>query len=726
LEKATPATKKIILRERLCFGDFSTKVNIYLEAAVKRFLQILCLATLVCLAGTSLFADASVSQFDNASTDLLAADVPIQYGDASFRERILERTKGERSPVGLVLSGGSARAFAHIGVLKYLEEQGIVPDFIISNSMGSIVGLLYAAGMSPDQILESVSGVSLQSLFDLTFPVSGGILDPSRFTSKIASILGPDLQLQDLDIPIMVITEDLATKRQVQICEGDFYTVLSAAYALPVYFSPVEYNGHLLVDGGVTNIVPLDLAYEYADSVIVSTTFYDVDTLNLRNPLTVLNVTLDIGKRRSGVTQLKEHLDDVVWIRCAVEDVSFMDFGAVEELSAKGYDSAKEEHDKLASLYKGKELMDEQDTESQRQMDLRIEDAETNYRLFSHVRQYDSSQILGIGLDSEYTFPDHSYLKDDTATGVTYTFRDGDFETVGLAGVSFQSFSNDRMSINPTLNATARYYLLDHLESTLAGSLIYDLATGSTVAYGRETAEARFRFFDEKLAISLGQGFEAVSNPDNSDILEYWDGNHFLFHTTVSAGYLPTSTVGGWTVSKLELELGYQLLGDFSSTRPFASVTGRIGFVRNDTGIFADIFSLSRFALDGEGDVPLYLADQFRTNDETIRSQGHDLSESTNDYNYLAVLSAKVGYRPIGFLPSFGELFILENSSIATYFDFLWNDEAFGGMPYVSIGLELHTDFSLIGIRKLPVTVYAGWDQPCNSLIWGILLDYSF
>ena len=102
------------------------------------------------------------------------------YGDENFRARIAEKTGGTRSAVGLVLSGGSARAFAHIGVLKLLEEEGIIPDYIISNSMGSIIGMMYAAGMSADQILESITRVSLQSLFDLTIPIEGGMMESSR------------------------------------------------------------------------------------------------------------------------------------------------------------------------------------------------------------------------------------------------------------------------------------------------------------------------------------------------------------------------------------------------------------------------------------------------------------------------------------------------------------------------------------------------------------------
>ena len=91
-----------------------------------------------------------------SADDLILADIPIAYGEEEFRSRILERTGGERDPIGLVLTGGSARAFAHLGVLEYMEENGIEPDFIISNSMGSIIAVLYAAGLSPQQIADHV------------------------------------------------------------------------------------------------------------------------------------------------------------------------------------------------------------------------------------------------------------------------------------------------------------------------------------------------------------------------------------------------------------------------------------------------------------------------------------------------------------------------------------------------------------------------------------------
>ena len=115
--------------------------------------------------------------------DIMLCNLPIAYGEEQFKQRILARTGGKRDPIGLVLSGGSARAMAHIGVLRYLEEQGIVPDYIVSNSMGSIVGMLYSAGMSPDQIEDMIKRIDIGTTVDLTLPLRGGLLETETLSA---------------------------------------------------------------------------------------------------------------------------------------------------------------------------------------------------------------------------------------------------------------------------------------------------------------------------------------------------------------------------------------------------------------------------------------------------------------------------------------------------------------------------------------------------------------
>ncbi|MGH0053168.1 MAG: patatin-like phospholipase family protein [Sphaerochaetaceae bacterium] len=668
--------------------------------------KLLVLTLVFCIALSSLVAD--------ETDDILLSDVPIAYGDAAFRERVLERTQGERSPIGLVLSGGSARAFAHIGVLKYLEEQGIVPDFIISNSMGSIVGLLYAAGLSPDQILESVTSVNLQSLFDLTLPLEGGILDSSRFMARVASILGTDLQLETLPVPIIVVTEDLVTKRQIAISEGDFYTVLQASYALPVYFPPVEYRGHLLVDGGITNLAPIDLAYTYADSVIVSTTFYDMDTLNLKNPLTVLNVSIDIGKRRRGVEELKKALPDIVWIRCTVEDISFMGFDRVEYLVEQGYRSAKEKQEQLEALQTSampQELFQRRSTLAQQ-----LEESTSEYSLYHHVPLNISARLLGLVLDSDYKESDTSALKDDTTLGVKFIWRKGNISLGINPGYSLDFRSNDRFSASPAIRGQFDYTFLRYLRLSLYSSLLYDIENRAPLISSGIHLEGRFFAFDKRLGISLLQSYEQVNNFEDSDHVDYWNGHTFLYTITAKGSLnLPTEDI--WAFNDTALSVSFQMLGDFSTKRPFMATRIETELLNQKYDLFASFRGFGRFALDGNGEVPFFFSDGFRTTDSQIKSQGHNLSLSNNPANHLIGTRLSVGYRPESFDPTMGELFIFQNNSVAIYTDLLWNRNVFA--PYLSLGLELHSDISLLGIRTLPFTLYGGWDQRANVLVWG-------
>ena len=339
---------------------------------------------------------------------LLVSDVPITYGDESFRERILERTKGERDPVGLVLTGGSARAFAHLGVLEYLEEQDIVPDFIISNSMGSIIGMLYAAGLSPEEIMSVLDSVELSDLFTFTLPIRGGLLIPDGFEALIESVVGKDTRLEDLDIPVMVVCDDIVTKREVRITEGDFTDVLVASFSLPVYFEPAEYRGHLLIDGGCVSLLPIDIAYEYTDTVIVSTTFYGVPSLNLLNPVTVLNSAFDVGKNQKAAEDIRKH--QFIWIRCAVEEFSFMEFGRSREMAYIGYDSAAAVASELEGIYKAG--LPDSIAAKRSSYEGRIEAAIADLEYFHHISPPTPSMSLGFVFDSDYGTEYRRYLSD--------------------------------------------------------------------------------------------------------------------------------------------------------------------------------------------------------------------------------------------------------------------------------------------------------------------------
>ena len=403
---------------------------------MKKILFVLILILALCLPIFATDLETAVEN-DEFLKEILISDIPVTYGDEAFRERILQRTEGKRDPIGLVLTGGSARACAHIGVLRYLDERGIVPDFIVSNSMGSIIGMLYAAGITPDQIEEILRVGDISSYFALTLPSNGGFLDPSGFKALIDYIVGEDYRMEETDIPVMVVFDDLVSKREVRITEGPFTDVLIGSFALPVYFSPYKYNGHLLVDGGVISLAPIDAAYEYTDTVILSTTFYDADTMNLINPVTILNSSFDIGKRQNASSDLKKYTD-LIWIRCAVEQFSFMAFKDAATMADIGYECTSLEAEELDKLYKGQRTITE---ERSGEIASKIHETRDNLHFFGRLKASSFSQMLGLNFSGF----DSYYLKNSMITGIKYRILLGNLDMAATFG-----FGSDTQNLSST------------------------------------------------------------------------------------------------------------------------------------------------------------------------------------------------------------------------------------------------------------------------------------
>lgn len=670
-----------------------------MKSSFQRMVAVLVLFTLVLgVIPASISAPESVL---NNSNELLAASIPVSYGDDAFRRRILERTGGEREPVGLVLSGGSARAFAHIGVLQYLEEQGIVPDFIISNSMGSVVGLLYAAGLSPQQIHTVCSQIDITRLFDLSVPLEGGLLDTSRFVSLVAAYLGEDLRMEELPIPIMVVAEDIATKRQVRIMEGNFLTVVEASFAIPVYFSPVLYNGHVLIDGGITNLVPLDIAYEYTDSVVVSTTFYEGKDINLRNSLSILNTAIEIGKRREGVNALLAH-PDVMWIRCDVEDFSFMDFGSIDEIAAKGYESASSlegEWDIPGTGEIPQEIRDIRSAFSAREKQVL-----DNYRLYKEIPQSRSAQQVFFGMRSFHYDGDPWYLRNETLFGVAYNLRRRAFGFSLTGGVGWETASP--MEAYPDINASVSYNPVPPVMIDADLSLSGEEGGWLPSLYNRLGIEARMNFFDTRLTVGAVGSWE--NQLTSSFALDAMLINGALFVDWVNGPEYPFS---------LSVEGGWQMGGNYDR-RFFNTRVSSTFPLSSDFKLHAGY--VGRYALDGLGNVPFYLGDGFRTADSTILTQGFIGGAANPTANHLIVGKFDILWEPESFKPTAGEILIFEDSSIGLYTGMLWRD-AGQMLPEVSVGAQLCTTISLLGLNAMPASVYVGYDGPSSGIVWGFV-----
>jgi NTE family protein len=638
----------------------------------------------------------------NNSNDVLSSTIPILYGDHSFRERILERTQGERDPIALVLSGGSARAFAHIGVLKYLEEEGIVPDLIISNSMGSMVGILYAYGLSPDQIYTMISQLDISKLFDLTMPIAGGMLDTARFTSLIASYLGRDVRIEEFPIPIMVISEDIATKRQVRIMEGKVIEVLEAAFALPVYFPPVNYRGHLLIDGGVANIVPLGVAYDYSDTVIVSTTFYEGKGTNLRNPLTILNTALDIGKRRQGVFDMENH-SDAIWIRCDVEDFSFMDFKAIKEITMRGYASAAEKRGELQGIESG--TVDDSLIEIRHHFSQKQAKVINNYRLFGQVKQWRLSHLLYVGLATKTHQHGTLFLRDEVVFGLFYNLKWKSLAFALQGGGGWQSLAP--MELYPNLTASLTFQPFPNLMLEGDFNVAFDRGAAPTL-YSRLALLGKTTFLKEELKGMVEVSWE-------NQLLEASNLEKMLFHAGVTLEWYPPS----YQDMVLKGEAAFQMGGRWDRQFIHTKVKGLFPL---PLGFIVEAGYMGRFALDGGGRVPLYRNDGFRTNNTKLLTQGDTGSTTVSPANYLVVARFGLDWMPQTFKPTSGELLIFEDSAIGLYGDLLFNGEG----TQFTYGGRIHTTISLLGLKSLPTSLYVGYDGPSEALFWGIALGVEF
>ena len=155
--------------------------------------------------------------------------------------------------VGLVLSGGGARGFAHIGVLRALAERKIEPVAIAGCSMGGIIGALAANGLTAEEIHRRFKEMNWKKIFDWA---KMGSLVGGR---GIGSVLAENLPrtFAELKIPLRVTAVDVQEGRVITLWEGDLVPALRATSAIPGIFSPVELNGRMLVDGGLLDNVPV-------------------------------------------------------------------------------------------------------------------------------------------------------------------------------------------------------------------------------------------------------------------------------------------------------------------------------------------------------------------------------------------------------------------------------------------------------------------------------------
>jgi NTE family protein len=269
-----------------------------------------------------------------------------------------------RPKVGLALSGGGARGLAHIGVIRVLEEIGVPIDYIAGTSMGSIVGGLYAAGYTPDQITELVKHIEWQEVFsstpnrrllrydkkmdqDYLFEVGldtkgvqlpGGILSGYKLSALLNGICLPVANIRDfnqLPIPYRAVATDIVNGDTVILDQGNLAEAMRISMTVPGVFPPYQYKDRLLVDGGLVQNLPVqtvkDMGAQLVIAVDVSTPLRTKD--KLKNFIQILDQTVALQMIRS--TKEQARLADLV-IQPDLDKYASGDFDKSENIEKAG------------------------------------------------------------------------------------------------------------------------------------------------------------------------------------------------------------------------------------------------------------------------------------------------------------------------------------------------------------------------------------------------------
>lgn len=197
--------------------------------------------------------------------------------------------------IGLALSGGGARGIAHIGVIKAFEEHNIKVDAVAGSSAGSIVGALYAAGLTADEMLAFVKESSLFKLFKVGLP-SDGLTKLTYLRDKLQALV-PEDSFEALKVPLYVAVSNLVTGELEIMQEGSLSQVVMASSSIPLVFKPVEIGGDLYTDGGVLDNLPVGPLLKRTDLVIGVNVMphYDVSPKSVQNIFGIATRVFDMA-----------------------------------------------------------------------------------------------------------------------------------------------------------------------------------------------------------------------------------------------------------------------------------------------------------------------------------------------------------------------------------------------------------------------------------------------
>ncbi|WP_232696985.1 patatin-like phospholipase family protein [Brevibacillus daliensis] len=261
-----------------------------------------------------------------------------------------------RPKIGLALGSGGARGFAHIGVLKVLDEHDIPIDFIAGSSMGSMVGALYANQIEPHMIEKLAANLKRKYWLDVMMPKMGFV--SGQKIKEIIRLLTHGKNIEDLAIPLAVVATDIENGERVVFREGPVDVAVRSSISIPGIFVPERVNGRLLVDGGVIDRVPITVTKEMGADIVIGIDVANFDTvMKVTTIFDVIAQTIDVMERE--ILRYRILSADLL-IRPEVGHISSLAYSNCNEIVDLGEKAALFYVDQIKEMIENWEEKDEQ------------------------------------------------------------------------------------------------------------------------------------------------------------------------------------------------------------------------------------------------------------------------------------------------------------------------------------------------------------------------------
>ena len=243
--------------------------------------------------------------------------------------------------VGIALGGGGTRGFAHLGVLKALEEKGIKIDIVSGTSAGSIVGSLIAAGKTSEEIFKLMKENELTDFAKIKLPING-FMSLENMGKKLGKML-PGENFNDLKLPLHIAVTNMLTGKIEYISKGNIVKAVQASSSIPIIFSPVEINGKIYVDGGLLDNIPVKPLEDCCDVIIA----VDIMPLGELEDGEKVEKLIDIAERifeisTKSIDNDKLEICDYIIRVEGLEGFNILDSSHADEIYEIGYNHAKD------------------------------------------------------------------------------------------------------------------------------------------------------------------------------------------------------------------------------------------------------------------------------------------------------------------------------------------------------------------------------------------------